>query len=494
MTSKMLQRARDFEKKYLKYTVSEQPIFHVTGGIGWINDPNGFAPYKGEYHLFFQYYPYDTKWGPMHWGHVKTRDFIKWERLPAALAPDSEYDRDGCFSGGAVEMPDGRHLLMYTGVRNVRLRNGKIQAFQTQCIAIGDGVDYEKHSLNPVIDAGLLPEGGSTEDFRDPKIWRENDLYYAAIGNRCADGSGTILIFRSPDAVNWEYVNILSACHNQYGRMWECPDLFRLDGKDVLLVSPQEMAAIGLEFHPGNANVCLIGSVDRESFHLHRDRVQAIDFGLDFYAPQTLLTEDGRRVMIAWMQNWETSSCKPSELRFMGQMTLPRELRIRDGRLYQNPVRELEKYRGVKIDYYNVLITGETSLRGIRGRAMDMTVTVRPGNESSSYKWFRLYLCRDGEHFTVIRFRPDISTVKVDRTHSGFPHDIVNIREFPVHLHNGELKLRVILDRYSLELFINDGESAASFVLYTPENADTVSFSSEGAVLVDVEKYDLEMK
>ena len=88
MTSKMLQKARDFEKKYLPYTQSEQPRFHVTGGIGWINDPNGFAPYKGEYHLFFQYHPYDTKWGPMHWGHVKTRDFIHWERLPAALAPE----------------------------------------------------------------------------------------------------------------------------------------------------------------------------------------------------------------------------------------------------------------------------------------------------------------------------------------------------------------------------------------------------------------------
>ena len=102
MTSKMLQKARDFEKKYLPYTLSEQPGFHVTGGIGWINDPNGFAPYKGEYHLFFQYYPYDTKWGPMHWGHVKTRDFIHWDRLPAALAPDMDYDRDGCFSGSAV--------------------------------------------------------------------------------------------------------------------------------------------------------------------------------------------------------------------------------------------------------------------------------------------------------------------------------------------------------------------------------------------------------
>ncbi|MBQ1733997.1 MAG: glycoside hydrolase family 32 protein [Lachnospiraceae bacterium] len=494
MTSKMLQKARDFEKKYLPYTASEQPLFHLTGGIGWINDPNGFAPYKGEYHLFFQYYPYNTKWGPMHWGHVKTKDFIRWERLPAALAPDTDYDRDGCFSGSSVELPDGRQLLMYTGVRNIRRRNGMIDSFQTQCIAIGDGTDYEKVESNPVIDADLLPEGGSVHDFRDPKIWREGDMFYAVIGNRCSDGSGTILLYQSKDALNWEYVSVLSACHNQYGRMWECPDFFSLDGKHVLLISPQEMAAIGLEFHPGNANVCLIGKYDRKAHHLNREFVQAIDYGLDFYAPQTLLTEDGRRVMIAWMQNWETSSSKPQELRFMGQMTLPRELSVRNGRLFQNPVRELESCRGVKIDYHNVLINGEASLRGISGRCMDMTVTVRPGNDRNIYKWFRLYVAKDGENFTMIRYRPDIGTLKVDRTHSGFPHDIVNIREFPVRQKDGEIKIRVVMDRYSMELFVNDGEQAASFVLYTPQEANAVSFSSDGSVLVDVEKYDLEIK
>ena len=494
MTSKMLQKARDFEKKYLPYTASEQPLFHLTGGIGWINDPNGFAPYKGEYHLFFQYYPYNTKWGPMHWGHVKTKDFIRWERLPAALAPDTDYDRDGCFSGSSIELPDGRQLLMYTGVRNIRRRNGKIDSFQTQCVAIGDGTDYEKLESNPVIGAGLLPEGGSEHDFRDPKIWREGDMFYAVIGNRCADGSGTILLYQSKDALNWEYVSVLAACHNQYGRMWECPDFFPLDGKHVLLVSPQEMAAIGLEFHPGNANVCLIGKYDRKAHHLNREYVQAIDYGLDFYAPQTLLTEDGRRVMIAWMQNWETSSSILQELRFMGQMTLPRELSVRNGRLFQNPVRELESCRGVKIDYHNVLINGEASLRGISGRCMDMTVTVRPGNDRNIYKWFRLYVAKDGENFTMIRYRPDIGTLKVDRTHSGFPHDIVNIREFPVRQKDGEIKIRVVMDRYSMELFVNDGEQAASFVLYTPQEANAVSFSSDGSVLVDVEKYDLEIR
>ena len=494
MISKMLQRAREFEKKYLPYTSAEQPRFHVTGGIGWINDPNGFAPYKGEYHLFFQYYPYDTKWGPMHWGHVKTSDFVRWERLPAALAPDTDYDRNGCFSGSSVELPDGRQLLMYTGVRNIRRRNGKIDSFQTQCIAVGDGVDYDKYEANPVIDASTLPEGASVHDFRDPKIWREDGKFYAVIGNRPEDGSGSILLYESEDAIHWQFVSVLAACHNQYGRMWECPDFFPLDGKHVLLVSPQEMAAIGLEFHPGNANVALIGKFDRKTNHLLREYVQAIDYGLDFYAPQTLLTEDGRRVMIAWMQNWETSTCKVEELRFFGQMSLPRELSVRNGRLCQNPVRELEQYRGVLIDYHNVLINGETSLRGISGRYLDMTVTLRPGNESSMYKWFRLYVAKDGEHFTFIRFRPETGTIKVDRTHSGFPHDIVNIREFPVNVKNGTLKLRVIMDRYSLELFVNDGEQAASFVLYTPIGAGSISFSSDGSVLVDVDKYELLME
>ena len=106
-----------------------------------------------------------------------------------------DYDKDGCFSGGAVEMPDGQHLLMYTGVRNVRRKNGKIDSFQTQCIAIGDGVNYEKYEANPVIRTEDIPEGGSVHDFRDPKIWREDGMYYMVVGNRTPDTSGSILYY-----------------------------------------------------------------------------------------------------------------------------------------------------------------------------------------------------------------------------------------------------------------------------------------------------------
>ena len=454
MPSKALVKARKFEKKYLPFTKEEQPWIHVTAGIGWMNDPNGFAPYKGEYHLFYQYYPYDTKWGPMHWGHLQTKDFIRWEKLPCAMAPDSEYDRDGCFSGGAVEMDDGRHLLIYTGVSNRRNQNGKIESYQTQCIAFGDGVDYEKYEFNPVITAEMIPEKGSIHDFRDPKIWKENGVYRIVVGNRSEDGSGSILMYESKDAINWEYKGVVSSSHNQYGRMWECPDFFELDGVNVLLISPQEMTAIGLEFHPGHANACIIGKFDPESCHLNRQSVQAIDYGLDFYAPQTLQSYDGRRIMIAWMQ-------------------------------------KLEKYRGLKIDYYNVHINNETSLYGINGNCIDLTVTIKPGNDKNMYKWFRIYLGKDGEHYTLLRFRPDISTIKVDRTRSGFPHDIVNIREFPVRQIDGNLKIRFIIDRYSMEMFVNDGEQAASFVLYAPVNAEAISFSCEGSSVIDIEKYDL---
>lgn len=488
-----LTKAREMERKYLPHlSAGDLPRFHVTGGVGWINDPNGFSVYKGEYHLFFQYHPYSNKWGPMHWGHVKTTDFIRWERLPCAIAPDAPYDKDGCFSGSAIELPDGRQLLLYTGNRNIRRSNGVVDGCQTQCIAVGNGVDYEKYENNPVLDGKDVPPGGSEVDFRDPKIWFENGKYWAVIGNRPADGSGSILLFESEDAFHWQFSSVVASCHNQFGRMWECPDLFLLDGKHVLLTSPQDMTSMGLEFHPGNATLCIIGTFDWEKKHLIRDNLQAIDYGTDFYATQTLETADGRRVMIAWMQSWETSGCKVKDLPFFGQMTLPRELHVKDGRLIQNPVRELEDYRSVKVSYQNVMISDETVLQGVKGRYLDMTVRVRPVNKINMYRYFKVSVAKDGERVTMIRHKPENNTIRVDRSRSGFPHDIVNVRDFPIIAHD-ELTLRIILDQYSLELFVNDGEQAASFVLYTPVSADSISFSADGTAIIDVEKYDLEV-
>ncbi|MBQ9617280.1 MAG: glycoside hydrolase family 32 protein, partial [Oscillibacter sp.] len=203
MISEELRKAREFEATYApRVPESERPVFHAAPAVGWMNDPNGFSFYRGEYHLFYQYHPYSTKWGPMHWGHLTSKDFVRWEHRPAVLAPDSEYDRDGCWSGGAVELPDGRQLLMYTG----RRARGEREIYQTQCLAVGDGQNYEKYAGNPVLTAKDLPEGCSPFDFRDPKIWREPDGSYRVVTvTRAEDGSGAVLLFESRDGFTWAF-------------------------------------------------------------------------------------------------------------------------------------------------------------------------------------------------------------------------------------------------------------------------------------------------
>ena len=491
MTSETLQKAREFEAQYGPHIPdSERPAFHATPTIGWMNDPNGFSFYKGECHLFYQYHPYSNEWGPMHWGHLKTRDFLRWERLPCALAPDEEYDASGCFSGGAVELPDGRQLLLYTGVQRHRNPEGFLEDVQTQCVAVGDGVNYEKWGGNPVLDSKDLPQGGSAIDFRDPKTWRDKDgMFYAAIGNRTGDGSGAILLYQSANGLQWDFVHTLDRCNNQYGKMWECPDFFTLDGKHILLTSPQDMTPIGLEFHAGNGTLCLMGHYDGET-GFTRERAQAIDYGLDFYAPQTLLAPDGRRIMIGWMQNWSTVNAKPFHCRWFGQMSLPRELSVRDGRLCQTPVRELERYRGERVSHRNIPVCGEVDLPGVRGRLVDMTVTVRPIGQNS-YRWFRIRVAKDGEHDTIIRYKPDESTLKIDRTRSGLHHDIVHTRSFFVRPRDGEIELRIVMDRFSVEVFVNGGEQAASAAIYTDQSASAITFEAGGSALMDVDKYEL---
>ena len=486
MESEMLRKAREYERFNRERVRDTLPAFHVTGGIGWINDPNGFSLYKDEYHLFFQYYPYDVTWGPMHWGHVKTKDFIRWEYLPAALAPDEEYDKDGCFSGSAVELPDGEHLLLYTGVR----KTDDGDEYQTQCIAVGDGNNYQKSPLNPVIDASMLPACSSHVDFRDPKIWRDEEGYHAVVANLCTEENGVILLYNSEDAQHWRYIGVLAAGHGHYGTMWECPDFFSLDQKAVLLHSAHEMLNDGLEFHPGDGTVCHIGRYDREEHRLLEEQVQAIDYGLDFYAPQTVETADGRRIMIGWMQSWASSRVGHPNLPFNGQMTVPRELRIHNGRLCQWPVRELESFRRNRVSFHGVRVTQWQSLPGVSGRVLDMMLHIRPV-EDEAYHSFHVRVAEGGDLYSEISVNLQEGIMRMNRLSSGFPHDVVHVREFPAPVRKGELNLRIIMDKYSLELFAGEGECAASMTLYTPLSAEGIRFSADGAALLDVEKYDI---
>lgn len=469
-----------------------RPAFHLSPRVGWMNDPNGFSYCKGAYHLFYQYYPYDSVWGPMHWGHAVSRDLLHWEYLPAALAPDTAYDKDGCFSGSALELPDGRQLLMYTGVVKEPRTEGGFQDIQTQCIAIGDGRDYEKYQQNPVLDGGDLPEGGSRNDFRDPKLWMEEDgTYRCVVGNCTGDKDGRILLYKSEDGIHWDFLSILAENKGRFGRMWECPDFFKLDGKYVLLTSPQDMMPRGFEYHNGNGTICLMGDYDEKTNTFIEEHNQAVDYGIDFYAPQTIAAPDGRRIMIGWMQNWDTCNLRDTERFWFGQMTLPRELSIENGRLVQKPVRELESLRGEEVRYENVVFTDTIRLDGIRGRKMDMEIMLRPADPENIFHKFAVRFAQDETYHTSVSFRPLESVVKVDRKFSGSRRAIIHQRRSRVSGRDGKLKLRVILDRFSAEVFVNDGEQVLTITFYTDLSADGISFYVDGKAVMDVVKYDL---
>ena len=492
MISQKLLDARRYEASAGNRIPSEaRPGYHLTPWAGWMNDPNGFCFFQGQYHMFYQYFPFKSRWDDMYWGHAVSRDLLQWEYKPAALAPDRYYDQDGVFSGSAMPLPDGRLLLMYTGVR---LENGTERPekeVQTQCMAFGDGTNFEKYERNPVLDENALPAGGSRRDFRDPKMIRLKDGRHAAlVANRSEDDSGQILIYTSADGFSWKYETVLAANRNRFGKMWECPDFFELDGKHVLLVSPQDMLPQGYEYHGGNGTLCLIGSFDEENLAFTEDGNQSIDYGIDFYAPQTILTPDGRRVMIGWMQNWDACAIREPEALWAGQMSLPREIHIRDGRLYQWPIREFDLLRHDKVEYKNVEVGNEKLyLDGISGRMIDMEVCVRPKNPEASYAKFVIRFAEEGETCTSIRFRPRESTLKIDRKFSGSRRAILHQRRCFVEDAQEELRMRIILDRYSCEIFIDGGRKVMTSALYTDQSAEKISFRADGDVVMDITKY-----
>lgn len=492
--SQILRDARKYEEiMEKKIAEEERPKFHLSARIGWMNDPNGFSFYKGKYHLFYQYNPYESHWGSIHWAHVISQDLLHWEQLPTALAPDTNYDKDGCFSGSAVAMGDGRHLLMYTGVSKEIQPNGENREIQSQCIAIGDGIDYEKYKENPVLHKENLPDNGSIYDFRDPKVWKEEDgSFRCVIGNCDKDKDGQILLYDSKDGIHWNYKKILIKNQGRFGKMWECPDFFSLDGKQVLLVSPQDMLPQGFEYHNGNGTLCFIGEYNKDTETFTEEYNQAIDYGIDFYAPQTVLAEDGRRIMIGWMQNWDSCGGSNSEERpWFGQMSLPRELSIKNGRLYQNPIRELEAMHGQKIKYEDVTFQDILTLDGIKGRKIDMELSIRSANPNNVYRKFAVRFAQNETFQTSVSFRPYESTLKIDRKFSGSRRAIIHQRRSFVRNEAGEIKLRIILDNFSVEIFVNDGEQVLSATIYTDLSANNISFFSDGIITMDVVKYDI---
>ena len=499
--SEKLEKARLYEiQEAENISQEEKPAFHVSAPAGWINDPNGFSVFEGKIHLFYQYHPYSRDWGPMHWGHSVTEDMIRWEQLPTALAPDHDYDCKGCFSGSAIEA-DGKHVLIYTGVTSETQADGTEEIRQNQCVAYGDGRDYVKVEQNPVITGEMLPDGCSRVDFRDPKIWKEDEKYYLIVGSRSEEIPGQVVLFSSKDLKEWKFETILAQNYTgEIGIMWECPDFFSLGDKHVLICSPQNLRAKGYEFHNGHNSVYFTGTYDNKKHVFEKEAPGSLDYGFDFYAPQTTLLPDGRRVMIAWMKSWDNCVVREGQ-RWQGMMTLPRELEYKEGKIWQNPVREIENYRKNKCTYQNVEVGENLSLQGIGGRMIDLTVELlgidqMDGNGNSGtgfggYDEFQMELARNEEYTTLFTYNRKKHLLEIDRTWSGITKDVTCVRKIRISDPGKNLKLRFILDRSSIELFINDGKQTATTVIPTPAEADEILFHSDGKAVINVEKYDI---
>lgn len=213
-----------------------------------------------------------------------------------------------------------------------------------------------------------------------------------------------------------------------------------------------------------------------------------LDKGLDFYASQTTELPDGRRILIAWMQSWHNSFI-PDGQEWQGMMTIPRELYLSDGRIIQKPVKELEQYRVRPVSYSNEKVEGGQNFDGIKGRTLDMTVTIKSGE----FQEFYIDVAKDAEHYTRITYNRRKREIEVDRTFAGMNRDVVCIRRAEVESEAERITLRFILDRNSVELFVNDGALSMSTTIYTPQTADGISFFCDGNAIIDIEKFDIEI-
>lgn len=329
----------DKHKDYLKelaefvQTSKYLPKYHIYPETGLMNDPNGLAYFNGEYQVFYQWFPFEASHGMKHWARSTSKDLINWERKGTALTPDKEYEKNGCYSGNAIEK-DGKLYLFYTA--NYKIENGRIPK---QAVAIMDKEGkIEKYEENPVIDGA--PEG-FTGDIRDPFVFEKNGVYYMLIGGRTEKEEGKLLIYKSIDLLKWDYYGILEIGIKNIGFMYECPSYIKVDGKDVLIFSPMGLAPNGDRYHNQFTSLYMIGEMDIESKRFVIENMDEIDCGFDFYAPQVFYGKDKRPLMFGWFGCGEQVLPTDKDMWRHG-LTIARELHIVNNKLYTNPVKEID--------------------------------------------------------------------------------------------------------------------------------------------------------
>lgn len=427
---------------------------HLKAPGNWINDPNGFIYYGGKYHLFYQYFPYGPFWGTMHWGHAVSEDLVHWEHLGIALMPTKEYDRNGIFSGSALEK-DGKLYLYYTAVTyckekpdNIHLPEGATIQSQAM-ITSEDGYSFDNfHDKALIIPAIEDTDIGDPNDCRDPKVWKIEDTYYMCLGSTHLRKKGVLLLFKSEDAVNWKYHNRLES--DAFGTVLECPDLFAVDDKWLLVCSPCGNNVAG----DGNDNQAIIqpvtfvpedGSVSLE------EGTKFLDYGFDLYAPQSNLDEEGNRVVMSWVRmecpmQPENNSAADGKL-WNGMMSIPRVIEVREGEVYTIPHKKIREH--FLNDQCRYEIDGHMVKRS-DGVHSQIITTIGEG------EWINL----DGYKIGLVD-----GQVVGDRT--ALVPEGVNAHKVSRTPYVGPTaNLEIYCDSNLIEIFVEDGKYALSHVIY----------------------------
>jgi fructan beta-fructosidase len=465
-----------------------RPQFHFSPPSGWMNDPNGMVYHMGEYHLFYQHNPDSTVWGPMHWGHAVSKDMIHWEHLPIALYPDS---LGTIFSGSAVVDVDNTSGLgnkdnpamvaVFTYHQTEGEKAGR-KDYQTQGMAysVDKGRTWKKYKQNPVL------KNPGIKDFRDPKVvWHQDSKKWVMI----LAVTDHVELYGSKDLKSWSKLSEFGKTYGAHGSVWECPDLFPLQvngqQKWVMLVS--------LSGGPngGSATQYFVGNFDGNTFKSDNPAKTTLwmDYGKDNYAGVTWANvpkSDGRRLFMGWMSNWQYANQVPTSS-WRSAMTIARELSLKPTpqgiRLVSQPVKELASIRGESAEIQSQSISGEVDITKSISFPLSTTELLFNFDSINESKDVGIELSNAQGQKLLIGYEPANKQFYIDRRQAGkkdFSKEFAGKHTAPGESKAQSIKLYVLLDVASVELFADDGEMVMTEIVFPDEVYNQLKIYAKG--------------
>lgn len=462
-----------------------RPQVHFSPKEKWTNDPNGMVYYKGVYHLYFQYYPDSTVWGPMHWGHATSSDLIHWQQQPIALYPDS---LGYIFSGSAVVDKNnssglGKNgrvplIAIYT-THNPERQKSNRNDIENQNIAysLDDGKTWTKYTQNPVLtNPGI-------SDFRDPKVmWYDpGKKWIMTLATK-----DRVTFYSSPDLKDWKRESDFGQNAGAHGGVWECPDLFALEDNG------NRVWVLIANINPGGPNLgsgtqYFLGSFDGHAFTTSQTETKWLDYGPDDYAGITWSNTGDRKIFIGWMSNWLYANVVPTK-RWRNAMTLPRELQIKhvgkEMYVTSEPVAELSKIQSNPVTLQNVAVPKLTDVSNLIIK--DIAEPFRLDLTLEAVEDFSLILSNHLGEKLVVGFDKNSNQYFIDRTNSGkvnFQKEFAAKLTAPRFSENTNINMSIIVDESSVELFADDGLTVMTAVFFPDQPYNKLKIKTDKNVL-----------